>query len=279
MQEWIRILPWLGAGSMWVLLFLFSYEYRQLSAGEYRVLRAYRELAGWVRKRQQYQSWYARVGASLKENGAEFHYGQWVAPTSYLALRILLSVTGALVVGRIGVGYGILCGVLLYGLPQWLLWYLNEQDNRRMLPDIRMVYHALEIQLRAGVYMTDALAECYGAVTQRRLRRALLDLAGDIVMKADVMQAMERFQGSFRNRYIDALCITLIQALESGQAVELLQDIGEQVKDMERSLLQRQKSVLERSITFYQLGILAAVLGIALYAVLGQLLNQNILTI
>ena len=279
MGEWMNILPWVGAGSLWLLLFLFFYEHNGKGMGEFKVLHTYRELAGWVRKRERYQSWYLHLEASLKENGAEFHYGRWLRPGGYLALRLLLAVTGTLIVGSYGTGYGILCGLLLYELPQGMLWYLNERDNRQMLSDIRMVYHALEIQLKAGVYITDALAECYGAVSHRRLRRGLLDLAGDIVMRADILQAMECFQGSFRNRYIDALCITVLQALESGQAVELLQDIGEQIKDMEHNLLQRQKSSLERSITLYQLGILAAVLGISLYAVLGQLLQQNIFTI
>lgn len=276
MQEWMKILPWLGAGSLWLLLFLFAYEYKGRSMEVFRVLGTYRELAGWVKRRQGYQSLYGRLEAFLKSYGAAFYYGSWIRPTSYLAMRILVSVTGALIVGMNGVCYGMLCGCMLYGLPRWLLWYLNERDNRRMLPDIRMVYHALEIQLKAGVYITDALAECYRAVSDRRLRRALLDLAGDIVMNADVLQALEHFQGSFRNRYIDALCITVLQALESGQAVELLQDVGEQIKDMEQTMLQRQKSGLERRLTFYQLGILAAVLGISLYAVLGQLLTQNI---
>ena len=151
-------------------------------------------------------------------------------------------------------------------LPRFLLGYLNRRDNERMLPEIKLVYHALEMQIRAGVYVTDALAECYGSVQEERLRQAFLDLAGDIVMKADLYEALEHFQGKFDNRYIDALCITILQALESGQAVELLVDIGEQIKDMESSLLERKKSALDRSITFYQLGILAAVLGITLYA-------------
>lgn len=104
-----------------------------------------------------------------------------------------------------------------------------------------MVYHALEIQIRAGVYVTDALAECYGSVQEPRLKQALLDLAGDIVMKADIFDAMERFQGKFDNRYIDSLCITILQALESGRAVELLGDIAEQIKDMESTVMERKK--------------------------------------
>ena len=112
----------------------------------------------------------------------------------------------------------------------------------------------------------DALAECYGSVQEKRLRSALLELAGDIVMKADIYDALNKFQSRFDNRYVDSLCITVLQALESGQAVELLGDIGEQLKDMEGTVLERRKGKLERSITFYQLGILVVVLGIALYA-------------
>ena len=88
----------------------------------------------------------------------------------------------------------------------------------------------------------------------------------EIVIKADIYEALDRFQGKFDNRYIDSLCITMLQALESGQALELLADIGEQIKDMEETVLERKKGRLERSITFYQLGILVVVLGIALYA-------------
>ena len=73
------------------------------------------------------------------------------------------------------------------------------------------------------------------------------------------------------NRYIDALCITLIQALESGQAVDLLKDIAEQVKDMELLVMGRRKAALDRSVTFYQLGILAALLGVVIYACVSQM--------
>lgn len=92
-------------------------------------------------------------------------------------------------------------------------------------------------------------------------------------MKADIYKSLESFQGKFDNRHIDALCITILQALESGQAVELLTDLAEQIKDMELTVLNRKKAALDRSITFYQLGILTAVLGIVLYACVTQMLR------
>ena len=91
-----------------------------------------------------------------------------------------------------------------------------------------------------------------------------MELSGDLVIQSDLVTALSDFQQKFDNRQIDALCITLIQAGESGQAVDLL-------KDMELTVLQQQKSALDRSITFYQLGMLGAVLGIILYACVGYM--------
>lgn len=84
-------------------------------------------------------------------------------------------------------------------------------------------------------------------------------------MKSDVDSALEKLQGKFDNRYIDTLCITILQALESGQAVDVLNDIAEQIKDMEAALLDKKKTNMDRSITFYQLGILTAILIVVIY--------------
>lgn len=230
------------------------------------VLTAYEELIGFVRERNRNSGWYRRTDAWLQKNGASFHYGKWLNPTVYLALKIILAFAGMLVLSGLGWGYGMLLATVLFFLPGWMLTYLNRKDNLLLLPEIKLVYHSLEMQIKAGVYMMDAMAECYGGVREKRLRQALLELTGDIVMKADIYEALERFQGKFDNRYIDSLCITLLQALESGQAVELLGDISEQIKDMETVVLERKKGALDRSITFYQLGVLAAVMGVVLYA-------------
>lgn len=258
---WLDCLSGVMAVLVFALLILLSVQ-----RPPQMILRACEEFTGLLREKNRESNWYRRTDEWLMKNGGAFHYGKWLNPTGYLALRIVSALLGLLAVSGISIGYGILTSLLLFFLPGWMLTYLNRKDNLRLLPEIKLVYHALEIQIRAGVYVTDALAECYGSVQEKRLRQALLDLAGDIVMKSDIYEALERFQGKFDNRYIDALCITILQALESGQAVELLGDISEQIKDMEATVLERKKGALDRSITFYQLGVLAAVMGVVLYA-------------
>lgn len=268
---WMKVLPPVMAVLVFALLLLLSVQHPPDM-----ILHAYEEFTGLLREKNRESNWYRRTEIWLSKNGAAFHYGKWLNPTGYLALRIVLALLGLLAVSGISVGYGVLVSMILFFLPVWMLTYLNRKDNLSLLPEIKLVYHALEIQIRAGVYVTDALAECYGSVQDRRLRQSLLDLAGDIVMKSDIYEALERFQGKFDNRYIDALCITILQALESGQAVELLGDISEQIKDMETTVMERKKGALDRSITFYQLGVLAAVMGVVLYACITHMYSAAI---
>ena len=238
-----------------------------------RVLHTFCELSGFLKRRRHAVAWYGRKTEWLTRHGAAFHYGRKIEPVGYLAAKLILGVLGMAVVVPVSAVGGAALGIFLYALPDILLLYLDKKDNEQLLPELRLVYHALEVQLRAGIYLTDALTECYGSVETARLRGALLDLAGEIVLKADVHEALERFQGKFDNRYIDSLCLILFQALESGQAIELLRDIGEQLKDMEQTVLEKRKSALDRRVTFYQLIILASVLTIALYACIVHMMS------
>lgn len=258
----LRLLPICAALLSFILIRVLYGEYQP----QRKLLATYQELTGMLRERQQKSSWYQKKEKWLVQNGGIFHYGKWMTTDKFLALQFVLAASGMAALSPVSWEYGAAAGAFLFFLPSWLLMYLNNKDNEKLLPELKLVYHALEIQIRAGVYVMDALAECYGSVQEKRLRSALLELAGDIVMKADIYEALNQFQGKFDNRYVDSLCITMLQALESGQAVELLGDIGEQIKDMEETVLERKKGKLERSITFYQLGILVVVLGIALYA-------------
>ncbi len=218
---------------------------------------------------------YERWEEFLRKNGAKYHLGKWINPFSFFLLSFAMGIMGLFFGTYLGGGAVVILAVAGIFLPGIYIEYANGRDNREMFPELDLIYSALGIQIRAGVYVTDALAECYGRVSQIRLREGLRMLSGDIVMKADLDDALERFQGSFNNRYIDTLCITILQAMESGQAVELLGDIGEQIKEMELLLQSRKKEQLDRRVTFYQLGIFAMVLVLTLYACISHLLGTS----
>ncbi len=240
-----------------------------------RVLKKSAEFGGMMKRQAQASTWHERRAAWMTRNGAAYHYSEKLTPEGLLVIALLLGALGFGLGTSLGqVLFGIPMGLLMGALPYLLLPALNRADNEKMLPEIRMIYHALAMQIRSGVYVTDALAECYSSVEEKRLQDALLVLAGDIVMKSDLFEALDHFQRKFDNRYIDTLCITVISAMESGRAVELLGDISEQVKDMEQTVMNRRKAALDRSTTFYQLGMLSAVLGISIYACVEYMLDS-----
>lgn len=267
----------MGAGALISILITVLLVYVGLTASPKKlVLQAYEMVCMQAKKKRNGFLEYERWEQYLCMNGAVYHYGKWINPVSYMAL-CLLSGLGIFAIGSAwGMLIGIVAGGMGFFLPGILLEYLNKRDNERMLQELDLIYSALSIQIRAGVYITDALAECYGSVSQVRLRDALQNLSGDIVMKADLDSALERFQGQFNNRYIDSLCITIMQAMESGQAVELLGDIAEQIKDMELILQHKKKEKLNRSVTFYQLGIFALILVLVLYACVVHLFSADL---
>lgn len=265
----LKLLPPCVGLLVFVLVKILSGSYHP----ERKLLATYQELTGLLRENRRENSWYQRKEKWIIRNGGAFHYGKRIDPVRMLAVQLVLAAFGMRVLAGMSWELGVIGGLILYFSPMGILLYLNHQDNQKLLPELKLVYHAMEIQIKAGVYVTDALAECYGNVREQRLHTALLELAGDIVMRADIYDAVNSFQAKFDNRYVDSLCIIVLQALESGQAVELLGDLGEQIKDMEEVVLNHKKAKLDRSITFYQLTILAVVLGIALYACITHMLR------
>lgn len=235
-----------------------------------------RQFKGMLKRSKRYSAISERLNDYLIKNGAAFHYGRGITVSKMIICTVLLAALGWVVGLRINIAISLVAAILGGGLLWILPTMMNKSDNEKMLPDLRMIYHALEVQIKAGVYVTDAMTENYASVRNIRLKSALLELGSDIVMKNDLFSALERFQAKFDNRYIDSLCIIILQAMESGQAVELLGDIAEQVRDMEKAVLDRKKSKLDRSITFYQLGMLAAVLAVALYACISYMMNEAI---
>lgn len=237
-----------------------------------RFIRNCTDLAEAIGERGRETGWYRRKEKWLLRVGASFHLGSGISPFTLLFVKLLLGFAGFLAVSNISLVYGAIVMILLYFLPEILFGYLNRQDNKKLLPQLQLVYRGLEIQMRAGVHVTQALAECYSCVKEKRLKQALLDMTSDLVVHGDIYEALRNLQEKFDNRHIDSLCIVILQSMESGQAIDLLNDLGEQMKDMELILMNGKKENLDRSITFYQLGILAAVLGVVIYACVTEIL-------
>ncbi|MCR4792836.1 MAG: type II secretion system F family protein [Lachnospiraceae bacterium] len=257
-------------------IFAGAFTYSVLSAAGIRTRGRTAEFAGLIRGRQRESPVYIRIEEWLRKNGAGYHIGKSIDPGKFVAICSVLGIAGFIVGMNISGLMAVVFGTALFLFLPACMPMLNRSDNRAMLPDIRLIYHSIGVQIKSGVYVTDALAECSASVESRRLRDALSDFYAEMIMRSDVYAALENFRASFDDRYIDSLCITVVQAMESGQAVELLSDIAEQVKDMEEEVFESRKARLDRVLTFSQLLLLGSVLGTALYTCVIYMMSRAV---
>ena len=108
------------------------------------LLRTMEEFTGMIRESKGYTGWAEKTERKLIRNGAKYHFGKTITPMKYLTGRIVLAFLGAISLLKIGCGYAVLAATVLYFLPELLLIYMNERDNRNMLTEIKLIYQALD---------------------------------------------------------------------------------------------------------------------------------------
>ena len=252
-----------------------SMTYMVLAPGK-AVMKRSAEFAGMICKKQRNSTLYIRMDEWLRKNGAAYHIGKSMEPGRFVTVCTVMGMAGFLAGLSISGAAAVIMALVLAALLPICVPVLNRSDNMAMLPDIRLIYHSIGVQIKSGVYVTDALAECSSSVRSRRLRDALSAFYADVIMKSDIYASLEKFRASFDDRYIDSLCITVVQAMESGQALELLSDIAEQVKDMEGEVFESRKARLDRLLTLSQLLLLGSVLATALYTCVIYMMSRAV---
>ena len=162
--------------------------------------------------------------------------------------------------------------MLGYALLDLLANIQNNSDNNKITSDLQIIYDALSVQIKGGVYIINALCEDYALVNRsKRLKVALMEMSGEMMMTSDVKKVITNFQHKFSNSYIDSLCVAIIQALDSGEAVELLGDISEQLKSFQNAALMRKKQELDRALTFSSIVEFGAIMVFIIVISLGSL--------
>lgn len=214
------------------------------------------------------ESSYEYKALALSRMGVNYHMGKILTPTEYFMIQ-LASAAFFLFIGTLSFGVlGTVAGVLGYFLPQLLFQYLNEKDNEKMLPDIKSIFDTMLVNLEAGVFLTEAVADSYRHVENRRLKKALLELNSELIATNDFEESVSKFELKFSNKYINNLCVILKQSRDSGMSVEMLSDMSSYMTDVSRALnIKKQKKLdgegLKVEVMLY-IGIIATCLYITL---------------
>ncbi|MBP3609471.1 MAG: hypothetical protein J6J42_03940 [Lachnospiraceae bacterium] len=206
----------------------------------------------------------------LSQIGVNYFAKRLVLPEEYLLARLTLAVivaaAGTLFLGAVS---GLFAGVLGFLLPDVILQKMNEKNNKQMLKDIKSIYDTIQIKTQGGMFLTEAIAECYRNVTNGRLKRALYEMSGELIVNHDMEATIDEFNLKFKNKYIDNLCIILKQALDSGKTAEIMESVQDQMTDMQDVINLQVRTKTEKKVFFVEVVIFVTVvlLGIGMAAI------------
>lgn len=217
---------------------------------------------------------YEQIEKFIAYTGLGYMFGKQLDPIMFMGINIILTFIGFYVGWQIDFLYSIPSAILGFFLLTILGSISNQADNNDLLEDVKAVYDTLRIQTKAGVFLTSAISECYLVVKNRRLKRALIELANDLIVKNDLEAAADEFQGKFRNQYIDQMAVILKQQQESGRAAQMFDDIQGQIDDIQEAINIKEKARIRTQITICQVLVYVQIIQVVLFCVLGTLSND-----
>lgn len=213
---------------------------------------------------------YEYMDAFINKYGVNFMI-KGITPVGYVALKLIASLFVMVVTMHENVVLGLAFGPACYYILDFIFIESNKSDNKIMLEDIKNVYDTLRIQIKAGVYITSVLTDCYLVVKNKRLKKAFLELTSDIAAKNDLEESLDRFTYKFDNQYIDNLATVIKQSMTTGQAGKMFDDIKGQINDIENAMVEAEKQRINAQILIVQALMYVAILVSTVYLCLGQL--------
>lgn len=217
---------------------------------------------------------YNNISLFLDKTGSK-HLFKAINPTTFMLFKIFFSlIIFTLTYIKLGIIIAIISSIIAFFFPNILLKIGNDSDNADMLPDIKRIFDTLRIQMKSGVYITEALRECYMVVKNERLKKELLELNNYIFLQHNLEKGLDTFKSKFDNPHINNLCILIKQGQETGQLVQLLEDLSTQIKDIDESTKIKLQQRIKNRLMVNQLIIFTLIMGLILYVLLYSLTSS-----
>lgn len=211
---------------------------------------------------------YDKLQVYLSQIGVNYMLKRVVDPVEYILACMVLAITfGALgfcLSGTIGLFVG---GITGFFLLKILLDINNSRDNEKIVEDLQSIYENIKINTESGVFLTEALNSCYKVASCSRLKKALYQMITDIIVRQNVMESIEDFKIKFKNVHIDTFCTVLRQGYETGDTMNALSSVSQQLISIQKAVEIKHKQRLENDIMKVMLVVLVAIMIVVMYAV------------
>lgn len=208
---------------------------------------------------------YDRIDDKLRRYGVYRMYEK-LNPSTWLTIKFGIAFIFLLCGISLGNAFvGLILAVVGFIVPELLIKMNNETDNENMLDDIKNIFDTLKIQTKAGVHISHSLCECYLIVEHPRLKAELLNMTNRIITTNNIEDAVKLLEKQFDNQYINTLCITILQSMESGKSSQTLEDLSKQIADMQRAINIKLEEALDRKVQMMQMGLFLVLIIACIY--------------
>ena len=216
------------------------------------------------------------VDTMLKQNGIKFKF-KWMNPLTYLATNMLISLAIGVLAMAIHPLAFIVGMVIGWNLLDLYIVYSNNSDNKEMMEDIKSAIVTLKLQTKAGLYITNALAETFTVVKNKRLKTAIQELNGDIYNNKTIEQAVNEFNDKFNNMHIDTLSTIIKQMCESGRAAQSFKDVESNLETIQTTIIESEKQKTNTQVTVVKLMIYFDIITIIMYSLINSVLGTSLI--
>lgn len=230
-----------------VYFYLLNYRDRKEKEelnGETTIIK---RLNSYIQNREGYFS-YERIEKKLKQTGNSFK----LTPLGYIAGKFLLIAIFFMLSMLIFDTYvvSIVLSILGFFTLDILIYYKNKKDMQEIRFELKNVYDSLKIQLAAGDFITETLAECYLIVSNKRFKERLAILSAEIAYKHNIEQALDHFLEGFgpKENDIKTFVMTIKQSLNTGKIKKDLESQSKQINKMSMIYLNGETKKVEDTI-------------------------------
>lgn len=214
----------------------------------------------------------AQMRLTMSKYGVMFHMENYnMSPTYYLGFRaviglaifavlVIFDVKSPLIILAIPAGY--------YGVPI-LFKIINSSDNKEMLIDIFNTYANINIQLKVGQYIANALEYSYHTAKNKRYKEAMGELVLNMADKTvTVEESIQIFQNRFASNEIDKLCMMLRTLMRYGNNEEFTQDLLDEIKEIIQADAMQAQSDIETKASGVSFGFFGIVILLVVISVM-----------
>lgn len=205
------------------------------------------------------------INLFLSQYGAGYNLGISIA-WQFILLKLLCSLGIILIFSQfVNITFALLCGALGYMFPVILVKAMNNSDNENMVTDLKAIYDTLRIQQSAGIFISNALTDCYLVIKNKRLKMAMKEVSGKILAERDIEKAISLLSVKFRNDYIDEFVTIITQSVQTGQLTKILEEISKQMINIEEIINIRKENAVDRKVTTIMILIFIGIFAAAIY--------------